>query len=208
MQGNTSNPGADLVLDGRKLIIAFALLVVLCVAFYVWGFVEGKRQASKLTAENRPTASVTSEPQAARPAQPAPQEPPAKKADDRAVREQLSWYQSVKPEPGAKPPDPIGSLRAKASRGTGPAAAASTAPATPPSAVTYSVQVGAFVTKEKAESCAATLEAKGYTSVIDPPHDPTGFYLVKVGKFDARAEAVATQLRLQRDGFPAFVKSN
>ena len=35
-------------LDNRKLIIAFVLLMCICAGFYVFGFVEGKRQAQRL----------------------------------------------------------------------------------------------------------------------------------------------------------------
>jgi len=31
---------------------------------------------------------------------------------------------------------------------------------------------------------------------------------LKVGRFDSRASAVATQLKLKRDGFSSFIKTN
>jgi hypothetical protein len=36
--------GHELVLDNRKLIIAFAVLIAICGAFFVLGFMEGRRQ--------------------------------------------------------------------------------------------------------------------------------------------------------------------
>src|SRR3989442_12668193 len=67
------NPAEEsrLDLDNRKLIIAFVLLMCICAGFYVFGFVEGKRQAQKV-GEQKVNAGLPAP--AAQQAAPAPSE--------------------------------------------------------------------------------------------------------------------------------------
>ena len=78
-------------------------------------------------------------------------------------------------------------------------------PATP---ITYSVQVGAFRQKHEAEIKAQSLKSKGFDYRIESPHPPEQLYLLKVGNFGSRAQAIALQLRLKNSGFACFVKAN
>ena len=52
MQGDedkrSRDAGTELILDNRKLILAFGALAVVCGAFFVLGFIEGKRQGIQL----------------------------------------------------------------------------------------------------------------------------------------------------------------
>ena len=91
-------------------------------------------------------------------------------------------------------------------------AAASKPKPQPPEArtgpVTYAVQVGAFRNQSEPEVKARALRARGFDCRIDFPQSAGQLYLVKVGKFNARAEAVAMQLRLKKSGFTSFIKTN
>jgi cell division protein FtsN len=72
----------------------------------------------------------------------------------------------------------------------------------------YSVQVGAFRQAEQAASRASALKARGYPCNLIPPGGTNELYLVTVGAFDSRADAVAMQLRLKKDGFSSFIKTS
>lgn len=216
--------GLEFVLDNRKLIIGFFVLIAVCGAFFVIGFVEGKRQVVGMEAKVTPAAASEAPQQsgaAAVPAAAAPAKPP----EDHAVKDQLDWYKRVnKPGEATKgiepAPEPV-----KTVVQTAPAAAASRPPAKETEPVkkekekpapakaavqktTYSVQVGAFRQRQEAETRAATLKSKGYESVIEAPVPPNSLFLLKVGKFNSRADAVATQLKLKKDGVGSFIKTN
>ena len=70
--------------------------------------------------------------------------------------------------------------------------------------VAYSVQVGAFREKRQCEIKAQMLRSKGFESRIDPPQNSEDLYLLKVGTFHSRAEAVAMQLQLKKAAFLAL----
>jgi cell division protein FtsN len=72
----------------------------------------------------------------------------------------------------------------------------------------YSVQVGAFRQKQQVDNKADLLRSKGFDCRIEDPVSAEGLYLLKVGKFKSRAEAVAMQLRLKKSGFSSFIKTN
>jgi cell division protein FtsN len=196
----STEPGADLILDNRKLILGFGILILLCGAFFVLGFVEGKRQVVRAPAEPQ---NAPGERGAVRPGS----------SDDKAMREQLEWYRNVKPQQDARkqepaqPPAVVPPAAPPAQKASAPATTVP-GPATRQSATVYSVQVGAFRQLKEAESKASMLGAKGYRYVIEPPKTPDGLYLLKVGRYDSRTEAVATQLRLKKDGFSTLIKSN
>jgi len=235
-----ADPGLDLVLDNRKLILVFAFLMLLCGGFFVFGFIEGKRQVPRSAPESQvqaapqpaapsaasgptPSSAAASSPAASAPEPsttsvpearpPAPAPAPAKPTEDRAVREQLEWYRSVKPT-DRKPSD-SGSAAARATRDPTPAPT----PAAPPPAKSatasparggsyFTVQVGAFRQRKEAEAKSAELAARGYPVTLEPPRTEGGFFLLKVGRFEARADAAAMQLRLNKDGFTTLLKAN
>ena len=86
----------ELNLDNRKLIIGFAGLMIVCAVFFVFGFVEGKRQAPKTEsraegiAPPAPELKAASQPEAIPAGSNSASKPPEK-----AVAEQLDWYRKV-----------------------------------------------------------------------------------------------------------------
>jgi cell division protein FtsN len=209
MSAPAGDSGVDLILDNRKLIFGFAILMVLCGAFFVLGFVEGKRQAARSAPEAAPDAARPAD--ATRPATASPAGTAGAATpngpDDAAVREQLQWYRNVKPGSEALKHQP-GALGAEKPAPPAAGVVAPSSPAPPPSRRTYSVQVGAFRQLKEAEARAATVKAKGYRCVIEPPREGDGLYLLKVGRYEARADAVAMRLRLKKDGFSTLIKSH
>jgi cell division protein FtsN len=230
MVDRETDSGLELVLDNRKLILMFAVFIAICGCFFVLGFIEGKRQGfqagSQAAAESAPkTSSETAQAVASKPAGPDTSAKPPDESDP-----QLNWYKNVNRragEPEIEPPPPAANP-AKGKVTPAPAAASKTAkkavgpaPVTMPSAkpklqasaarsesVSYSVQVGAFSKRHEAELRAKALRSKGYDSRIESPSSTNQLFLVKVGKFSSRAEAVAMQLRLKKSNFTSFVKTN
>jgi cell division protein FtsN len=210
MDNRTKESASELVLDNRKLVIGFLLLLIICGTFFVIGFMEGRRQGLQSRVEATPPAgdsesiAETAELQGA--ATPVP-EAQAKPADPAKGREELDWYKNVnqdrrpeaklsQPEASASTPKPAPkqpSQRAAAKQKTG--------------AAVYRVQVGAFRQQAQAQALADALQAKGYSCEIESPLGANDLYRVKVGAFSSRAEAVATQLRLKKDGYNSFIKT-
>jgi cell division protein FtsN len=217
-------PGFEFVLDNRKLIVIFALLMAVCAGFFVFGFVEGKRQAVQSEVQKAPAAPSAVE----SPTTPAPASAegnkvpsnPAPAVAEPPIRDQLEWYKNVKdrPESAAKRKEPA--ARAKAAKKDEPASTTGTArpetktslPAdssvgvSPASKATYSVQVAAYSQRRDAEAQAVKLKSKGYEFTIEPSGTQKNPYQVKVGRFDSRAEAEAMERRLKRDGFATLIK--
>jgi cell division protein FtsN len=210
--------GNEFVLDNRKLIIGFMLLIAICGAFFAVGFLEGKRQAVQARAD-RPSSGLAGTPSeaaaravATTPATPAKNGP----AEDRSVREQLDWYKTVQrgdaaTRTAAEPPKSANTEPAQAEKVTRPAAGTQKPAAVPKATsgeATYTVQVGAFRQRHEAESKADALKTRGYSFVIESPATADGLFLVKVGNFNSRADAVAMEKRLRKDGFNCFIKTN
>jgi cell division protein FtsN len=211
--------GHELVLDNRKLIIAFAVLIAICGAFFVLGFMEGRRQGFQ---DGMQTALETA-PGSPAPTAGTPGESAAAGPKEEIAESDLEWYRSVnrrEGDPSIAPrldpaPGPAGKAEPEPK---GEAAPRQAAPASPPArlpqaraaseGVTYSVQVGAFRARREAESAGRSLREKGFAGRIEVPDSPDGFYLVKVGRFGTRAEAAAMQLRLKSSGFKCFIKAN
>ena len=213
VNGN-ENPN-ELVLDNRKLIIAFLLLIVTCGAFFLIGFMEGKRQGQRARAdmETPPTAETRSPAHATlAPGQPA-SSPGEKPIDSSAIRSQLDWYGKVsapddKPVKEAARPKPAAAQEISADRAAVPVPARrEPIPPAGSAALRYHVQVGAFRQSDQAKTQAAVLKAKGYACSVIPPLQAGELYLVRVGDFSSRTDAVAAQLRLKKDGFNSFVKT-
>ena len=65
MDDQSAEPGFEFVLDNRKLIVVFLLLISFCGGFFVLGFMEGKRQgmqeASLAAAEDASRADSSME---------------------------------------------------------------------------------------------------------------------------------------------------
>jgi cell division protein FtsN len=215
MVDQPSDSGYELVLDNRRLIIAFAVLILFCGCFFVVGFIEGKRQGfqagSQAASESmiKPGPDETQAPAT----QAAGTDAGAKPAGEKPDEHPLEWYKNVNGR-GEKPEIETPSARsnpAAAKTTAKPSASAviqprASAPATVPSS--YSVQVGAFRQRAQIETKAQQLRSKGFDCRIESPESPDGLYLLKVGRFKSRAEAVAMQLRLKKSGFSSFIKTN
>ena len=201
MTNQDSESGLELVLDNKKVILAFVLLVAICGCFFVVGFMEGKRQGlqelSQTAAELQPADGM--EPAQGETGKSAGADAAAKPPE--AADQNLNWYKSVKSREGE--PEPI-SETAKL-----PANKPETRvePKARSESVTYTVQVGAFRLEQELEARARLLREKGYACRTEPPQEPGGFYLLKVGKFRTRTEAAAMQLRLKKGGFSSFIKT-
>ena len=205
MDQKGAEPGAELVLDNRKLILGFLLLILVCGGFFVIGFMEGKRQAQARIEPTPANASAQLAPMTAASDSKAPDKGTAAgPITDRSVREQLDWYKNLQ----NAPPDSRKSVADAESGKTAPAADAKLPPpskfqadktagpatrtaALPAAKVTYTVQLGAFRQRREAENKAELLKAKGFVCVIEPPKSGDQLYLVKMGKFESLADAVA-----------------
>ena len=216
MVDHPADSGYELVLDNRKLVIAFLVLVVTWMCFFVVGFMEGKRQgyqAGAQMAAETATKPGTEEPSTPADVQSARTDSEAKATKASSEEKPLNWYKDVRGR-GEKPeiaaPKTGTSSTPKTATPKPAVEPASKAPVSaPPSAsATYSVQVGAFRQRQQAEVKAQLLQSKGFESRIEPPNSPEGLYLLKVGRFKSRTEAVAVQLRLKKSGFTSFIKSN
>jgi cell division protein FtsN len=201
--------GFEIVVDNRKRIIAFALIILICGCFFVWGFIAGKRQGMQLSAisgtdtATAPGMEMTIPP----PADTDETAAAVPSLEEDAVQQDLDWYQSVNKkgnEPvGIQPPR--SSRPAKETTMPTQAAASNVSSAT----ATYSVQIGAFSQRQKAETEARNVRAKGFDSWVETPKSSGKPYRVKVGKFDTRAEAVVVQGRLRENGFSGcYVTTN
>lgn len=221
MNQQGAEAGNEFVLDNRKLIVAFLLLVLVCGAFFVIGFMEGKRQAIQTRVENMPATPppATAEVAKGLDSKGPGSLPESKPITDRSVRAQLDWYKNVQggERETKKPVDAVREVKSAAPPATkspaqpaGQAAKSVPGPATgsmvPAANISYTVQVGAFKQRRQAESVMAALKAKSYECVLEVPKAADQLYRVKVGKFTSRAEAKAMQLRLKQDGFDSMVK--
>jgi cell division protein FtsN len=54
---------------------------------------------------------------------------------------------------------------------------------------------------------AQLLRSKGFDCRIEVPQSSEDLYLLKVGQFKSRAEAVEVQLRLKKNGIGSFIKT-
>ncbi len=214
MADYSSDSGYELVLDNRRLIVAFVVLILFCGAFFVLGFMEGKRQGyqsgAQAAVETAAPAPAYDSKETETPLDAADAAAPGVKED--TEKQQLNWYKNVSGQdreheitappaaPAVRPePKPV------PKQAEPKAAAASSRPAVPSA---YTVQVGAFRQRQQAEVKAKELRAKGFECRIEPPQSSDGLYLLKVGRFKSRSEAAATQLRLKKSGFSSFIKSN
>ncbi len=198
MVHHAADAGAQFVLDNRKLIVGFALLIVLCGTFFVIGFMEGKRQGIQRAKEQIQTTpaneTAIADLNAAVPDKTVKAE--SKPLADKSVREQLDWYKSVNRREETKANGAPAPHKKPVERQAAP------------QRTTYTVQVGAFKLRREAETKAAALKAAGYDYLIEPGGKDEPLFLLKVGKFESRTEAVAMQLKLKKDGFSTFIKAN
>ncbi len=201
MTNNEDGSGFELVLDNRKLIVAFLVLFAFCGGFFIEGYRfgthHGIQEGSQPAAESQfKTASDKAQVQTDKLAHP---DAGPKSAKPDSADQPLDWYKQVssrEAEPTAKVPAPV------------PEKPVPEKPKPHTESVTYSLQIGAFSQKAALDAAARSLQEKGFDYRIEPPEAEGQLYHLMVGKFHTRAEAAATKLRLQKKGFSAFIKSN
>jgi cell division protein FtsN len=227
MMDNSSDSGYELVLDNRRIIVFFVVLILICGCFFVVGFVEGKRQGYQAGSLAAAESAAKPDPDAAKEQTPraggVDSESPMVKED--AEKQQLNWYKNVsgqekKNEITRSPAEPVaasGKETAKPAAVSAPVAPAATpgkkpiepaAASAPVAPAGYTVQVGAFRQRQQVEAKAKLLKSKGFDCRIEVPQSSEDLYLLKVGRFKSRAEAADMQLRLKKNGFGSFIKTN
>ena len=164
----------------------------------------------------KPVAEEAKEPE--RPAIVANSGTPA--AKENVEKQRLNWYKNVSGQeqkneitpPSAEPVPAPKKEAVKPPAEPAPAPKKETAkPAAvsaPAASVGYTVQVGAFRQRQQVEVKAKLLRSKGFDCRIEIPQSSEDLYLLKVGQFKSRAEAVAVQLRLKKNGIGSFIKTN
>lgn len=212
MDNRATDSGSEFVLDNRKLIIVFLLLLIICGTFFVIGFMEGKRQGLQARIDSTPlpppSESIAETAAMQSSSQPVAEEE-AEPAEAVAGREQLDWYKNVsqtsRPEARLSQPDEPAEAASPTSKRQVEGGSPERGNSETSSTAIYRVQVGAFKEERQAEVLSDALKAKGYSCEIEPPIPENELYRVKVGSFSSRAEAVATQLRLKKDGYSSFI---
>lgn len=212
---NEAESGLELVLDNRKLILVFGVLIAICGCAFVLGFIEGKRQGfqeeSQMAGES--ATKATPETNLAQDAKPTQENEEAAPTKADPADQTLDWYQNINRRGGALEPvspaavTPKETVAASSTPDSVPAATPKPETAAEPP-VTYSIQVGAFKQKHQLDVRAQMLREKGFDVWTVAPQVPGDFYFLRVGKFRSRAEAVATQSRLKKNGISSFIKTN
>jgi len=158
---------------------------------------EGDRPEDTLE-RSRPSARRGA---AATPAPPAPvtTRPAPRATPTPAARTTPTPAPTATPTPRATP-----TPKATAPPRTAPAARATPAPAP---AGTFSIQVGAFSSRDAANSVVARLKGKGYDAYVVTPSE--GLFNVRVGRFAGRADAERVQAKLRdEEKFKPFIVRN
>jgi cell division protein FtsN len=229
--------GHELVLDNRKLILTFAILIILLGFCYGIGYREGKHQGyeegRQVAAESTIKTNVAGF--TAKASSPSVDAATAALPKEDISDPQLNWYKNVNrineepaaitppatapesapkeqsatiaPEPKIVLKKPVPQPLNKVAK-EGSDKVLPQAKAASSEKATYVVQVGAFRVRREVEIKAKALRAAGYDCRIEVPNAPEALYLLKVGKFTSRADATATQLKLKKSGFNSFIKIN
>ena len=201
MVDRDAESSVELVLDNRKLLVVFFVFIVICGIFFVLGFREGKRQGIQQGEQIAAESARETNPVDAKAV------PPKEDSGEQP----LNWYQSVNRKDGA-PEIPRQTTAGQANDSGLAANSASTsqkqANVSNSDSTIYSVQVGAFRMKSEVETKAKEMRTKGYDCRIEEPKSPGGLYLLKIGSYKSRAEAVAMRLRLKNSGIHSIIKTN
>jgi len=209
--------GNDLVLDNRKILGIFVAFIVACGIFFVLGFREGKRQGIQKGAQiaveiTRKANSIESPAQTSKP--PATNAVAVTPKED-SGQQQVDWHKYVnRKEESTKDPakkTATGTAGAAGTTGTTGATGAAKTPKPADAAKSgpiFSLRVGAFRVKSGAEKEAKTLRDKKYDCRIEEPKSAGGLYLVKVGQFKSRAEAVAMRSKLKESGINSDITTD
>lgn len=212
----------ELTLSTGSILAIFLGLVVLCGAFFGFGYNMGRKSAptplslsdvapaaeqpsaSPVTTVSKPAAgSLADEGANARAAEP-PQRPvrrtppPSAAATEEAATNSEPTTKPAPAKPAAAAPAPI-------VRQPAPVPAPSLASTAGPGGSSYMVQVAAVSHQEDAQLLIGALRARGYAvAARSTPGD--SFIHVQVGPFRDKKEADAMRQRLLTDGYNAIVK--
>ena len=124
--------------------------------------------------------------------------PPAEPEPARATGVRIEDLDPVDEPVVAAPPTPAAVASPVPAPAPVVAAPAPARPATPPVTNGWSVQVGAFSSRENADRQVQQLKAKGFAASI-APSTAGNLYRVRVGPFAQRAEADRTATRLSQE---------
>lgn len=138
--------------------------------------------------------------------------PPPPPAGDPAAGTAAQAAKPVEPppptQPAAQPPPPTSPAASKTEPKPAPTTDKPTTQKPPaqktpvPGADTFTVQVGAFSTKERADDVVSTLKAKGFPAFAVAQGK---LFPVRVGPYADRSDADRAQNRLVKEGFPSSV---
>jgi cell division protein FtsN len=214
MVDHPADSGYELVLDNRKLIITFVVLVLTWCCFFVLGFMEGKRQgyqAGAQTAAETSPKSAQEEAQAPTETQSAGLDSEAKAKKEDSEEKPLNWYKDVS-EKGAKPeiaskPDASKSVP----KATEVKSTVEPAPKEAPAKVVVEPAPKAMPAKSAAEPAPKTTVAK---TAAEPAPKPSATpaasaassYTVQVGAFRQRQQAEAKAQQLKAKGFDGRIE--
>jgi cell division septation protein DedD len=214
MTNHDAESGFEVVLDNRKLLVVFAVLIIFCGCFFVLGFHLGKRQIQDGTqTAAEPQQKLNTETTQAKVGKPSVSTDEETKTVKPAASEQkLDWYKAVSSRetaPAAIPPPTAAKPAVKKPEPEHTALPADKSKPRPNvNAVSYSLQVGAFSQKRALDATAQSLREKGFECRIEPPQAEGQLYHLMVGKFATRADAAEMKLKLQKSGFSSFIKTN
>jgi cell division septation protein DedD len=141
-----------------------------------------------------------------KPTPPAPSPTVVPKAVSSSPREVPPAARETAP---ARPPRREAPVETRPSPRPAPATARPAAKSTPAAAGPFTIQVGAFKDRGTADTVMARLKGKGYTAFVVPPDGSDGLFLVRVGRFVARADAERTEARLRdQEKFKPYIVKN
>jgi cell division septation protein DedD len=205
MANNEAESGLELVLDNRKLILAFALLVAICGCFFVVGFIEGKRQGyqegSQIATETAPKPAGETIPAAV---------PKAAKDETRPQSQQpadqpLDWYRSVnsnEDRPGASSAAPPAAVPAAKPTVAAVTQSEPAAPKKMPTPVIARQEPVATAKKPAAKApSSGTEKSKSAASTESET------YSVQVGAFRQKHEMEVRAKALKEKGFECRMES-
>ena len=202
----------ELTLNTGTILGIFMALVLLCGAFFGFGYKVGSHHA--VQSEHGLATDTPTEPSSNftdfKPAAGSPENVSEPSATVSRPAAQLR-NEERSAEVSGKPLDPAVTTRTARGRADTPGHTASDRPdvsatvaSTPPSG-TYFVQVAAVSHEEDAQLLIHALKEKGYpVGAHTQPQDK--FYHVQVGPFDSHKDADAAKQRLLADGYQPIIK--
>jgi DedD protein len=198
----------EISLGTSTILGIFFALVLICAAFFGFGYTLGRRSAQPTVV----AAQITADPDTVATSKPAP----GSAAAARALLPQQT--RDTEPAPSSSDPDAPTSSTAQTAVATPPALSVVTRPETKPAikpvtlaqtsaspSVQAIVQVAAVSHPEDAEVLVKALKQRGYTVNIRQEQQDKLLH-VQLGPFATKKDAEAMRQRLLADGYNAIVK--